>query len=546
VLRVRHFSPFLLWGSVACRAELTLPPPADPGPAAPSCPEATLPFPHARLLTRSEYRRTVLDLLHEPQDPTSAFPAEPEVNGFNNNALSYQATPILVEELKRTAHALATAAGTRGFDQLVPCAGLDEASCTEYFVSEFGRRAFRRPLTTEEHDRFVALHDAVASSTNHLDGVGAVIEATLLSPQFLYRIEAPLDHDMAANSSERASPLGNFELASRLSYFIWGTMPDDELLLRAEEGSLSTPEGLEAEAERLLASPKSADRISEFHSQWLGASRLTSLMKNEAPPEAGAAWARSLTAFVDDVFVSGGGVGRLLGDPRVLIDPVLAPLYGYPVPESDSSVWITPTEPRPGLLGQPGLLALFALPDQSSPIRRGVFVRKELLCENVPSPPPSVNPTPPDPAPGLTTRERFRVHTESPECADCHELIDPVGFGFEAYDHLGRYRETEDGRSVDTTGSLAGLKDKSLEGPFQNLTELAARISQGSTVLGCIGTKWFEFGLGRPAAAAERCGLREALAQGGPDTPLKDLVLSVVRSPAFRLAPPATPEAPSP
>jgi hypothetical protein len=551
VRRARSLSPLLLWGSIACRAELTapLPPENEPTPA-PSCSDAALPFPHARLLTRTEYRRTVFDLLHEPNDPTLAFPAEPEVNGFNNNAASYQATPALVEELAKTARALRAAAAARGLDQIVSCTGLDEATCTEYFVSEFGRRAFRRPLATEEHARFVELHDAVQASSNHLDALGAVVETALLSPQFLYRIEAPLEREGLLVEPE--SPpldgyaLGRFELAARLSYFIWGSMPDDELLQHAEEGLLSTPAGLDAEVQRLLASPKSADRISEFHAQWLGAPRLKSLMKNDTPPEAGAAWSRSLTAFVDDIFMSGGGVGRLLSDPRVLVDSVLAPLYGYPIPESGTMAWVTPTEPRPGLLAQPGLLALFALPNQSSPIRRGVFVRKQLLCENVPNPPPSVNPTPPDPAPGLTTRERFRVHTQNPECANCHDLIDPVGFGFEAYDEVGRYRTTEDGRPVDTSGTLAGLKDKSLEGSFQNLNELASRISQGSTVLECIGTKWFEFGLGRPPSGVDGCKLREALAQGGPETPLSELVMSVVRSSAFRLAPLATPETPTP
>jgi hypothetical protein len=543
----RSLVGFSLWSGAAtwgCRAELTRPTPPDDPPAAATCENLPPPFPLAKLLTRSEYRRTVFDLLGEAEDPTLAFPAEPEVNGFNNNAASYQATPLLVEELRKAAGSLATRAQARGLNTLVPCDDVDEGACAQRFVADFGRRAFRRPLEAEEHTRFIQLYSEVAAESGTADGLSAVIQAALLSPQFLYRVEAPLAR--TADSGALGPPLGAYELASRLSYFIWGSMPDEELLTHAGAGDLGTIDGLETEARRLLASPKASERIGEFHGQWLGAARLKSVSRNDSPAGAGESWARSLLGFVDDVFLSGGGTERLLTERRVLVDSTLAPIYGYAPPAEGEIGFVVPPEPRPGLLGQPGLLALLALPDQSSPIRRGVFVREQLLCQGVPAPPPTVNNSPPDPAPGLTTRERFKVHTEAAECAKCHELIDPVGFGFEGYDQLGRYRSEEEGNPIDTSGSLDQVRDESLAGPFQNLDELAARLAHGSTVLHCLGEKWLEFGLGRPPSKNDECQLQIALGPSDETTPLSELIVAIVKSPAFRYAPLASPVENSP
>lgn len=535
---------------MGCQAELTAPLPHEPPPpVTETCGESPLPFPLAKLLTRSEYRRTVFDLLGETEDPTLTFPAEPVVNGFTNNAASYRATPLLVEELRKAAASLAASAEVRGLSTLVPCDGLAAADCVQKFVADFGRRAFRRPLKAEEHTRFVQLYSEVAAESGHEAGLGSVIQAALLSPQFLYRIEAPLAESggEATESADIAGPpLGPYELASRLSYFIWGSMPDDELLAHAESGDLLLASNLEAEARRLVASPKALQRVSEFHAQWLQTARLRSIMRNDAPPLAGPAWERSLLGFVDDIFVTGGGTKRLFTDRQVLVDSTLAPLYGYPSPADGTTSLIVPPEPRSGLLGQPGLLALLALPDQSSPIRRGVFVREQLLCQGVPAPPPSVNNSPPDPAPGLTTRERFAVHTADPDCAECHELIDPLGFGFEAYDQIGRYRSEEGGLPIDTSGSVDQVSDLSLVGPFQGLDELGARLGEGSAVLHCLGNKWLELALGRAPSRTDECELEAALGESDELTPLSELLIAVVKSPAFRFSMAPTPEAPAP
>lgn len=506
-----------------------------------ACMHAPLPVPGGRLLTRSEYRRTIQDLLATTEDPTVSFPEEPDVNGFNNNARSYAATPLLVEELDLAATSLAASAETRGFVGLAICEVSDERVCATSFISSFLRRAFRRPPTHEEETAFSVLYDRVAEGLGHSGGLRAIVEATLLSPQFLYRIEAPLP-GMAPPVESVEVPLGPYELASRLSYFLWGTMPDDRLLAKAEAGELASVEGIELEARRLLESPRARDRVREFHALWLKTNRLPSIARDGAPPGFGSDLQRSLLAFLDDVFWAGGTTHDLLTTQVVYATPTLGALYGYAIEPTADLTKISPMEPRPGLLGQPGLLARLALAKQSSPIQRGVFVRDALLCAPVQNPPPSVNNNPPDPQPGLTTRELFRVHTDGGVCEECHRLIDPVGFGFEAYDQLGRYRTEQEGKPVDVSGSLDDVADPQMEGPYSGLDELSERLSTGTTVLGCMTRKWLEFGLGRAATESDSCEALSELESAGPDTPLIDVLVAIAKSRPFRMAPVAMPE----
>ena len=190
---------------------------------------------------------------------------------------------------------------------------------------------------------------------------------------------------------------------------------------------------------------------------------------------------------------------------------------------------------RRGLLTQPGLLALLAHADQSSPIQRGVFVRDKLFCAPVEPPPPSVDNNPPDPQPGLTTRDLVAVHTQDPACARCHQLIDPLGFGFEAYDQLGRYRATQDDIPIDATGELVGLPEEALNGPFADAFELATKAAASETVLQCLGDKWFTFAMGRGGQASDECSLgaaqEQALASGGS---IQELLVALAASDSFR------------
>ncbi len=485
------------------------------------------------MLTRSEYAHTVRDLLGTETDPTARFPVEPVVDGFNNNAASHQANPLLVEKYADSAALLAQEIEARGFDALVDCNSDEQnRACAEKFVRDFGLRAYRRPLTQDEEKSFLLLYDRAAPTFGHEPALGAILESMLQSPQFLYRIEAP-----NSETSSDVVALGPYELASRLSYFLWGSMPDEQLLAEAAANRLSNAEQIEAQARRLLADERAEARIREFHTQWLDVDRLNSVARNGAPAGAVDSWRESLLRFTDRVFWSEGSrVSELYNSDKIYVDATLAELYSIDRDSSETG-WTGVRVPgqRHGLLTQPGFMALHAHAAQSSPIQRGVFVRERIFCEPVMPPPPSVNNNPPDPDPSLTTRERFAVHTEQPACARCHELIDPLGFGFEGYDQLGRFRTEENGLPIDTSGGLVELKEAALNGPFNTPEELAARVAESETVLSCLGKKWFTFALGRPHGEKDDCSIEQAVAssaaQGGS---LQELLIALTTTDSFR------------
>jgi hypothetical protein len=227
----------------------------------------------------------------------------------------------------------------------------------------------------------------------------------------------------------------------------------------------------------------------------------------------------------------------LFDSKQVYLTPKLLPLYGQAV--ADPSPFTAVTLPdRAGLLTQPALMALLAHSDQSAPVLRGVFVRERLMCLFVPPPPPSLNPIPPDPDPNATTRERFRVHTESVDCKGCHALIDGIGFGFEAYDQYGRYRTVENGLAVDVKGEVLGTGDPTLDGPFEGAHALSARLAQSRRVRDCVATNWYRYAFGRMETSADTCSLEDVKARfdkSGGD--LDELLVSIAQSVAFRFRP---------
>lgn len=504
-----------------------------PEPSGATCGTESLRPAPARLLTRSEYRRTVNELLGSDVDSSASFPAEPVVDGFDNNAESHQTNPLLVEKYADSAMRLAADLEERGTETLFTCTeGVEGRDCAEAFITAFGARAYRRPLEDPELRSYLRLYDRAAPTLGHEDSLNTIVETMLQAPQFLYRIEAPI-----AQQEDEAVQLGPYEIASRLSYFLWGSMPDKELFSAAESGELETPDQVEAQARRLLADEKSRSRVREFHSQWLALQSLHSVAREGAPEGVAASWEESLLRFTDEVFWSeDSSVRELYTSSTLHVNAELASLYGIEH-DAQSPNWsrITNAEERHGLLTHPSFMALHAHSTQSSPIQRGVFIREKILCERVEPPPPSVNNNPPDPDPTLTTRERFAVHTEQPACSRCHELIDPLGFGFENYDQLGRFRETENDLSVDSTGALVELSEEELNGPFENTQELAARIADSDTALDCLARKWVTFALGRPHMREDSCSLDAAVAAAQSDGgSLRELLVALCTTRAFR------------
>lgn len=501
------------------------------------CVGQALPTSPLALLTRAQYDNTVSDLLQDDSKPATNFPPENQVQGFKNNTGAHQASPLAVERYLEAAEGLATRAVANRLASLAPCPSGDNASCGRAFVRTFGLKAFRRPLQSSEAQLFDDLFGRTLPQAGYAAAIQLVLQAFLQSPQFLYRV----DSRRAPTPESGAISLAPYELAARLSYFLIGSMPDDELFAAAAKDALSSDADIETQTRRLLELPRARAVVREFHHQWLGLDALPSIAREAPdlvanPPQLGKDWLDSLDRFVDHVYWESGNVSTLFDSKRIYLNDRLSSIYGASISGTD----FQPVEQddRAGLVTQPGLLALLAHSNQSAPVLRGVFVLERLMCVSVPPPPPTVNNTPPDPDPNATTRERFRVHTENPDCAGCHRIIDGVGFGFEGYDQLGRYRTLENGLPIDVSGEVLAGGDTTLNGTFNGAKELAARLAQSSRVRDCVAAGWYRFALGRLETEADKCSLDEVKASFSKTSgDLRELLVAITRSVAFRYRP---------
>jgi hypothetical protein len=491
------------------------------------------------------------DLLADPTAPATALlPPETAIIGFENDGDNHRATSLMVEDLLRLAEDVAARAMSERRNLLLPCdpAAIGEVSCGAAFIDDVGPRAFRRPLTSGERDRLVALFQTSRVAYGFDEAIRLTLQAMLVSPAFLYRVDLGV-----AGADEAVIALASsYEMASRLSYFLWGTMPDAELFAAAERGELLDAAGVEVQARRMLDSAdgqaKARQAVGSFFRQWLGLERINDVTKDAtAFPAYDASlndkWRASLLAYVENVVFDGTGtLNELFTSPTLYVDPTLAALYD--VDGADHVGFepsVAPEGSRAGLLTQPGLMALLANPDQSSPIRRGVFVREKILCQPIEPPPADVVIEPPVAQPDLTTRERFAAHTQAEECAACHVMIDPIGFGFEAYDALGRFRTTENGLPIDVTGALEFTDDVSVEGPFNGALELSQKLAASSMVRDCVLGQAFTYAVGRVAdPAVDQCALEQVRARFAESGSLREMLIAIATSEAFRSVPAPT------
>jgi len=485
-----------------------------------------------RRLTALQYERTVHDLLGVDVDGQAILAADERVGPFKSNAVA-PVTELNVDQYMAAAETVAQAA-LADLGSLVPCDPQDigELSCGEAFIDDFGPIALRRPLDDETRAelRRVLEHGLEQSFE---DGIRLVIQAALQSPYFLYHVESP-GGDVGEDGRVGLSP---FELASRLSYFLWRTMPDRALFEAAEAGELDTPEGIREQVLRMLDDHKAEVAIQQFHLQWLHIDELGELAKDpDLYPDFDAELLREMVddvARVADYVVREGDakLDSLLTTPYTFATGRLADYYGIDPVEGDEPT-VLDRDQRAGLLTQPAFLAKAAHGDQSSPIHRGVVVREDFLCQILPDPPADVDDTPPDPDPNATTRERFAQHTEDPSCAGCHSLIDGIGFGFEAYDAIGQFREMDGNDVVDDLGEIVGGDDAS--GTFEGAIELSNRLVESSISRHCVANQWFRFALGRMEGDADAPLLDEIYADFDASHDLRDLIVAIAQSDAFR------------
>jgi hypothetical protein len=514
----------------------------EPDQPDPDCPTAAVA--PVRELTRFEYDNTVQDLLLTTTRPAEAFVGDAKEGPFDRNS-GRVVTEQLADQYMRAAEGLAVEADVQALVDCWPADGAEEAACAEQFVRELGLRAFRRPLDDARVARYTTLFaDARADAELELDFEGAlrvVLEAMLQSPLFLHHVE----YGEPDAIDERGNiPLTQYELASRLSYTVLGTMPDDALLDAASAGELTNADQLEAHARRLLEDPRARAATARFYAQWLDLTRIENAAKSsERYPQFDDAMRASMRAetdrFVEEV-VWGEGEGtlaELLTADFGWVDARLAALYGIDVGELADGQMVRVDglpDDRRGLLGQAGFLASHATSEESSPVHRGVFVRDRLMCQPIPLP-EDFNPTLPDAQPGETPPELVERHLSEPSCAGCHVFFDPIGLGFENYDGIGAHRTSyTGGDQVDAAGEIIGSEDPATDGAFTGLAELTAKLATSSQVRDCAARQASAFALG--SGAAGECVSGEvtlAFAESGGD--LRELVIDVVRSEAFRV-----------
>ncbi|MDF3069391.1 MAG: hypothetical protein K0R38_4992 [Polyangiaceae bacterium] len=486
-----------------------------------------------RRLSRTQYDNSIRDLLGTEARPSLALPADEKLAAFASNSVS-PVSRLSVEQYRDVAEQLAAQATLARLEELTGCAGAaQDAACAARFIASFGRRTFRRPLEATEEARYRGLF-TLGAPRGFAEGIRLVLTGMLQSPTFLYHLElapAPADAELTA--------LDGYEVASRLSFALWSSPPDDALLDAAAAGELMTGVGIRTQGERLLASERARGALANFHLQWLGLENLLDLEKDsELFPEydeaLSAAMRQETVDFVDFVIRRGDGkLETLLSAPFTVASPSLRAFYGASgEPRPDGTVLLDPLQ-RAGLLTQASFLAGHSHAGQTSPVQRGLAVRKNLLCTELPDPPMDVNATPPAPDPKATTRQRFEQHRADPSCVGCHQLLDPIGVGFESYDAIGRYRTTENGLTIDATGELASAGEAS--GAFSSAVQLAKRLSTSADVRACVQKQWFRFSLGRFEGAEDACTLQQLahdFEASGYD--VRELLLSLVTSDAFR------------
>ena len=431
-------------------------------------PSATAPAPVLKRLTAAQYRNSVQDLLGEGLLlPTSLEPDAAVEGLYALGAGVGDVSSWGVEKYEEAAFDLAEQALADPAIQaaLVPCTptGAVDSACARAALDALGARAWRRPLTADELDVLVGLADGAGATLGDFDqGLAYAVAALLQSPHFLYRVELG-EADPADPAARRFS---DYEMATRLSYFLWNTTPDDALLAAAAAGELTDDAGLATQVERLLADERSDQGVRAFFSEYL---RLYELPDVSKDPTVYVHWSSDLPDAAAEetllgidalVFEERGPLQDLLTSQRTFVDRRLAAIYDVAAPERDGhgEVWLPDDGGRRGLLGQVSFLALQAHSVSTSVTNRGLFVREVLLCQPLPDPPADANTAIPAVSEdALTMRDRIAVHLEDPSCASCHSITDPIGLGFENYDGVGRFRLTENGATIDPSGELDGV-----------------------------------------------------------------------------------------
>jgi hypothetical protein len=498
--------------------------------------------PHAlRRLTSLEYRNTIRDLLGvvlSEEDRRGFSKDQVLQGGYNQGAAivnSVDSRQFLDVSSKLAAAAVADLAKLMPAGCAAPAADAEQG-CVTRFVDEFGLRAFRRPLNPGENEAMLGLYKQLRSAevgANFQQAVHDLVLAFLQSPELLYRWEL----DGAPIKDGNLIKLGPYEIASRLSYLLWASMPDNELLAAARAGKLDRTEQIAAQAERMLKDERAKDGLRDFHLQWLGIYGVDELEKDDSfttySPEVAKAMLAETAAFIDAAFFGAQATGKLdalMTSNTSFVNAALARHYGATVSgDGLQKVDLNPMQ-RAGILTHGSYLARHAKEAESFPIARGVHVLRQVLCQEIPEPNIELPPAPEQTA-GTTTRKLYEDHTSAAACQVCHGRINGVGFAFENYDAVGAYRDKEEGQAIDASGSL-DLDSGKLT--WKNGIDFVKALAATPELRDCAARNWMRFLLRREEQKEEE-GSRKAIAKAfaASDHDVRQLVLTLTGTRAF-------------
>ncbi len=504
-------------------------------------PSVSPPSPTLRRLTALQYTNAMHALLGEEVLVPDSLEPDEEAGGLLSVGASLTTiSPWGVEQYESAAYQVAAQVMDSEAlrKRILPCTpvGVDDADCAGNFVESFGKKAWRRPLESDEVDRIASL--AVQAGTTLADpyaGLEYALAALLQSPHFLFRVELG-EEDPESPGAYRFT---DWEMASRLSFFLWNNVPDDALLEAAASGELTTEAGLASEVDRMVEDPRSEEGLRNFFSEMLALYDLDSLNKDtqiylHMSAEVGpAAREETLLGLMDLVFAEDADYREFFITQKTFIDRKLAAIYGVQAPSQEGfgEVILPEAGGRRGFLGQVSFLGPNAHPSSSSVTLRGKFVRERLLCDDIEPPPAGLNTSIPEASEEAPTmRERVAQHLADPYCAGCHMDMDPIGLGLENFDGLGGWRSTENNVLIDASSDLDGVT-------FGDAWGLAQVLHDHEDLAPCLVQTLFEYGSGHVEAPGEIPILdwhEGRFAEEG--FKVKALLRDLAMSPAFRAA----------
>lgn len=494
----------------------------------------------SRRLNRMEYEYTLRDLLGVELSLAQSLPADGAGGeGFDNNGAALFLSAIQMEKYLAGADvAIETALPDRAEEAgdrlaklipVLPSESLAPRDAAKQVLEGFAYRAWRKPVPPESLEGLLTLFDkGQARGDSYEKSIKLAMKAVLVSPHFLFLAEPhPLEKGNYA--------LGGYELASRLSYFLWSSMPDEALLASAASGALQDPNEIQAQVKRMLQDPKAEALGRQFGGQWMGISQLGEIVKpdqNKFPeytPAVLAAMGAEAFTYFNSIIREDRSLLELIQSDYTYVNQELAALYGIPGVEGETLQRVQLADAsRGGLLGMGAVLMQTSHPLRTSPVLRGKWVMEVILGAHVPPPPPNVPSLPEDGhnTEGLTLRQQLEIHRDNAECAGCHSKMDPLGFGLENYDPIGRWRATDLEKPIDASGVLPS--GEAFNGP----SELKAILmNQKDAFANNFTRKMLGYALGRSLNRYDNCVITDGLAalqasEYRPSALITEIVLS--------------------